>query len=174
MKTMIKPMLFLLLCTCHAHAQGIPYFDTKGLVVRPLEKRAAESAKKSALSTSTAYSATSPTTISEKASKTRLLPYEFIGGPIDYLKYQGMCDYYLNPFKRTRCNNKLNYIKEAHSKILSLLQSPTIGQINRGVKEQILEKYASITNTLFLELEQLKIEVDNETYYRQLLLNLKN
>ncbi|MEE1964579.1 hypothetical protein V1387_17965 [Allomuricauda taeanensis] len=168
-----KFMFILLFISFYGFSQ-VRYYDYKGRVIRKIEANSAQSAKQSAVSTGYAYGMTNVTTLLEKSSKTILHPYDVNYNFINYADYQGMCNYYLAPYKRNECNNKLNYIKEAHLKILSLLQLSNTGSINQGIKEQILEKYTSVTNKLFMELEQLKNQVDKETYYRQFLLKLTN
>jgi hypothetical protein len=148
--------------------------DTKGFVSRIIEERFSDMAKNGAVVTSAAYGGTGITTIIEESSKTRLYPDVQSSTYIDYFEYEGMCGYYINPYKKIKCNNKLNYLMEAHHQILEIAQFSSFGQINRGVKEQIMEKYVRITNTILFELEQLKIQVDRETFFRKWILNAGN
>ena len=134
----------------------LPYFDVPGMVTRSSERKAAKDAYNETIKTTVAYGKTMLTSETEKNSKTRLNFNTNSTAYINYLEYSNVCNNYFNPFKKQRCLNRYNYLKQAHMQILELIQVSTSSKINQGVKELIGEKYTSITNTILNELEQMK------------------
>lgn len=160
MRTLFIAIALLVTTTCLGQ-----YLDPVGAGVRLLEKIAATEAEKAAKKTSNTYLRLAPTTAAEGFSRTKLNKRN----QINYLKYRGMCNRYFNPFKKRACTNKFNFLKEAHTQVLTLVNKNTINQINQGVKELIGEKYIHITNIIQKELQEMKNE--SEKSYIQYILN---
>ncbi|GAA4277189.1 hypothetical protein [Aquimarina mytili] len=165
MKTFFIVIAFLTASNCLGQ---IPYFDS-GFLSRVFESNSARGARRATQRTTIAYNGAAATTAFEYASRTRLNFNPFSSTRIDYIRYRNMCNAYLNPFKKRKCTNRFNYLKEAHTQVMDLMKVHTSSQINQGVKEQIVEKYASITNTIFNELEQMKIQAEKNRFSRFLI-----
>jgi hypothetical protein len=143
------------------------YSDFPGAAIRRKETRTVNKVKEKSFLTVNAYNSTLATSAVEKFSKTNL-NFNLNSSntaKINYIDYKDVCKSYLNPFERSACNNKLNYLIEAHSQVLYLMQSSTTYQINTGVKELIMQKYTHITNRILLELETMKIESEQTWYH---------
>ncbi|WP_405208494.1 hypothetical protein [Aquimarina sp. LLG6339-5] len=149
----------------------IPYFDIPGLISRYIEQNNAQNLQRQSLRTNGSFAATAVTAGLEKPSRVRFNTALSSLVYINYLEYNTMCNSYINPFKKSKCQNKYNYLKSAHQKVLLLVTIPTLNQVNRGVQEQITEKYIHITNTILKELETLKIQVEKDNFYTRLLLD---
>ncbi|UOB18426.1 hypothetical protein [Abyssalbus ytuae] len=143
------------------------YLDFPGEVFRKQERDRAKEAYDQYKKTALEYSEALPVNLSIRNSKTRL-SFNFNNARIDYLDYKGMCNSYLNPFKKKACQNRYNYLKEAHYQVLQLMNIYTNSKINVGVKELIGEKYTSITNTIIQELETMKQEAQKNILYHLL------
>lgn len=159
-------LLFKLLFLCMVGCSYGQYLDGAGALIREEEQVRAKRVLDRALETGRAYLRTEAATLAENNSRSRMLP-NFAGlgmATIQYGEYEGMCKSYLNPLKKKACNNRLNYIKEAHRQVLALVSSPSLGAVDQGVKELIGEKYTHITNTLLAELEQMKWEADKNWF----------
>ncbi|OEK07357.1 hypothetical protein A8C32_18140 [Flavivirga aquatica] len=146
----------------------LPYFDP-GAAIRELESRSVKKLKEESLKTTVAFGATATVAELEKLSRTRYLGVSTAVN-IQYRKYESMCSSYLNPFKKQKCKNRYNYLKYAHRKVMGLLAIPTKHKVNVGVKEQIKQKYAHITNTILKELEALKLKAEKDNFYTRLII----
>lgn len=132
--------------------------DFPGMFIRFFETTAASKMKSDAARTAASYGLVSATTVTEELSRVRLdIPY----ADIDF-DYYNICSNYIYPFKRRACQNKYNYLKESYDLVQSLSQMGTLNRINKGVKEQIGEKYVDITNTIVKELEEMKHAYEEE------------
>ncbi|MBQ4820591.1 hypothetical protein [Aquimarina sp. MMG016] len=84
---------------------------------------------------------------------------------INYIDYETMCNNYINPFKRSKCTDRYNYLKNAHITVATfLVANRTTLPMNNGINDQIREKYVSITNTILTELEIMKKEAEKNAF----------
>lgn len=170
MKTLLLLIAFFVMPAGRAQTT---YLDLPGLALRQGETAAARTVQAAAARTAAAYASTTAiTTLLELTSRTRLDPFI---EPLNYFEYQDVCTYYLNPFRKQICENKYHYLIEAHSMVVALMiaGTGTVNKINQGVKEQIGQKYAHITNIILKELEDLKHTAEKEFFYRRLILGAK-
>ncbi len=161
----MRVLLIIVMCITFSSAMG-QYIDIPGKIARSIEKNDVKKMRDQAKRVTTAYTKTVPTTLVEKTSVTRLNFNSSNAAYINYFDYSTMCDSYLNPWSRIDCKNKYNYLKQAHMTVLNLVRVNTTNPINRGVKEQITEKYNSITNNIYKELEMMKYEAQKNLFYR--------
>lgn len=170
---MKKLTTFLItICVCNLCAAQIPYFDfPPGIIARYIENNSVRNLQRQSLRTNGMFATTAFTAGLEKPSRVRFNAGISSLVYINYLEYNTMCNSYINPFKKSKCQNKYNYLRNAHQKVLLLVTIPTLNQVNRGVQEQITEKYIHITNTILKELETLKIQIEKDNFYTRLLLN---
>jgi len=147
------------------------YFDL-GALLRLREKNSTEELENKTFDTSQKYLLIEAATLAEKLSKTKQLSSRTTTETkyIDYNNYKSICSYYLNPLQKTKCNNRYNYLINAHKKVLELVTITPKHSINIGIKEQIGQKYAHITNTIYLALEDLKLKAEKDNYYKMLLI----
>lgn len=161
----IACILMINLCSAQ-----IPYIDIPGWGARFGEKSAVRSFQKQSLKTTASFGATATMAASEKLTRTRLVFNPLTAAFINYFKYDKMCSSYLNPFKKSKCRNRYNYLKNAHQKILELVSIPAMNSVNNGVREQITQKYTHITNMILKELEMMKIKAEKDNFYTRLLI----
>ncbi len=168
----MKPvLLFTAFCMMLTSGIQAQYLDFPGLGARELEEEVGKKARNEVLATAGAFAATTPTTVAEVASDSRINPKIYL--EINYLEYSDVCTYYINPFKKIACQNKYNYLQQAHSQALELVYLPTINEINKGVREQIGHKYISIKNKIIRALDDMKNYSDKEFFYRKWLLGVR-
>lgn len=142
------------------------YLDFPGMFMRGTERNKVRQWGRQMTKTTTAYTSTVLPTATVMAAKER---YFFTPGTsIIYDDYSAICNGYLGFKSRNDCNNKKNYLIYAHKTMLYLLMTSTTNRINAGVMEQINEKYVSITNTIYKELEAMKREAERKILYRLL------
>ncbi|WP_343911453.1 hypothetical protein [Aquimarina litoralis] len=159
----------MVICTYNLSSAQIPYFDIPGLISRHFEANNVQNLQRQSLTTNLGFAAAAATAGLEKPSRVRFNSGITSLVYINYFEYNTMCNSYINPFKKSKCQNKYNYLRNAHQKVLLLATTPTLNQVNRGVQEQITEKYIHITNTILKELETLKIQVEKDNFYTRLL-----
>ncbi len=153
----------------YSHAQ-FPYVDIPGWGTREIEKNSVRDFQRQNLRTTAVYGTTAALATTEKQTRTRFTFNPMTSAFINYLDYSSMCNDYLNPFSKAKCTNKYNYLKNAHQKILQLVSTPLLNKMNNGVREQIMEKYTHITNTILGELEMLKYKAEKDNFYKRLIL----
>jgi len=163
-------LILLLIFIINTSRAQFPYFDPVGLVARTIEKNRVTDFQKQNLKTTAGYLGISGLAAVEKQTRTNFRFNSATSAFINYLDYSTMCNSYLNPFKKTKCSNKYNYLKSAHQMVLRLVNIQTENKINNGVKEQIMAKYSAITNTILKELELLKVKAEKDNFYTRLIL----
>ncbi|SHJ29861.1 hypothetical protein [Aquimarina spongiae] len=142
------------------------YLDFPGMFMRGTERNKVREWGRQMTKTTTAYTSTVAPTATIMAAKER---YFFTPGiTIKYDDYSDICNGYIGFKSRGACNNKKNYLIYAHKRVLYLLLTTTKNRVNVGVMEQIEEKYVSITNTIYKELEAMKREAERKILYRLL------
>ncbi|WP_025741804.1 hypothetical protein [Aquimarina pacifica] len=158
-----------MMCVSYGYTQ-IPYLDQGALVREFLEEPAAKDFQKQNLKTTIDYTSLSALAVTENLTRTNFRFNSATSAFINYLDYSSMCNSYLNPFKKAKCTNKYNYLKNAHQTILQLVNVPMKNRANKGVKEQIMAKYSAITNTILKELELLKLKAEKDNFYTRLII----
>lgn len=159
-------LAFFALPTCSAQ------IDYLGMATRQGEEKRAKELKDEVFSTTKGYTMTTPVVAIESLSRTKLDMYGYAS--IDFSDYKNVCTYYINPITKRVCQNKINYLKEAYKVTSDLLYIGSMGNtVNRGIKEQIGEKHAHITNAILKELDAMKHKSDKELYWRKLVLGAK-
>lgn len=151
---------------CSAQFYFVPHSDEKGLSTRIGEHFSANFYKDRYKTTRTEFLLSAANAAALRPSKVYFNSYG--RATINYANYRNLCGSYLNPFKKTTCTNKFNYIKSAHDQILRLVSVSLRNQVNKGVREQIMIKYTHIINTLTKELEALKLKEEKDNYYTRL------
>lgn len=114
---------------------------------------------------SSKWNSTMLTSIAERMGRTNL------SSPtrqVHFVRYANMCDNYLNPVKKKKCNQKLDYLMEAHDALFELLQVRTMKKVRKGIEDQIWERYASISVFMIGELESMHRDVKKTMKYKLL------
>lgn len=159
-------LAFFALPTCSAQ------IDFLGMAAREVEEQEVKKLKNEVYSTTQKYLLTTPVVGIELMSRTKL---DMAGyASINFFDYKNVCTYYVNPITKRSCQNKINYLKEAYKVTSDLLYVGSRGNtVNRGIKEQIGEKHAHITNAILKELDAMKHKSDKELYWRKLVFGVK-
>ncbi|WP_378188153.1 hypothetical protein ACE939_06875 [Aquimarina sp. W85] len=144
------------------------YLDGVNFGATSFAKLNASSAQKAALATTFLYTAAAGIAIKEGMSKTTFIVNPANVYLINLLEYRTMCNHYINPFKKRRCSNKYNYLKDAYLQTAELIQTPTLNFINKGVKERIGEKYIHIINTIYKELNSMKEKAERQSFLKRM------
>jgi len=79
---------------------------------------------------------------------------------IQFHDYKNVCNTYLNPFKKKKCNDKITYLNNAEQLTYDMITNSTKYKINNGLKKQIQQKYIDIHNRILRELEFIKQEAE--------------
>ena len=162
-------LLIVFIASNYSYSQLLKnYFDFPGELLRVQEEKRARELRNETRSTASRYLLLEATSLVEKASKTRTTVNAFSSAFINYNDYKNVCGSYLNPFKKKVCTNKYNYLVNAHRKVLDLVIINPKHKINKGISEQIGEKYTRITNNIFLELEKLRLQAEKDNFYTRL------
>ncbi len=159
-------VLFIIGCFFITMNSTAQYLDIPGMLMRGTERNKVRELGRQMSKTTTAYTTTALPTLTIRGAKEA---YFFTPGiTIKYDNYSDICNGYIGLKSRSTCNNKKNYLIYAHKTVLYLLMTTTKNRVNTGVMEQINEKYVSITNTIYKELEAMKREAERKILYRLL------
>ncbi len=165
----MRALLFGIGCLLITTTSSAQYLDFPGMFMRSWEKNKIKDLGNQMTKTTTAYTTTAAPTLTVMAAKGR---YFFSPGVTinysDYMDANDICMGYLGLKSRSDCYNKKNYLMYAHKTMLYFLMTTTVNRVNNGVMEQINEKYVSITNTIYKELEAMKRESERKILYRLL------
>ncbi len=165
MKNFILPILFLI--SIYGKAQ-IPYIDGLGFGARYLEKLAVEGIVKESKKTRKEYiEALTIRETEEFFTKTKIQhSYRLI----EEYYYRDICNDFVNPFKKNKCIKKKEYLMYSFKVLYDTYSSGRfLDRVNIGVKEQILEKYISISNILITELEDMKNKAEKRKFINRII-----
>ena len=162
-------LIIVVLVSCPNYGQILRnYLDLPGKFIRSNEEKRARQLKEETVETALRYIPMEATTLIEQNSKTKNTMKPYNSAFINYGEYKNICNSYFNPFKKEKCTNRYNYLINAHKKVLEFAVITPKNKINKGINEQIGEKYTRITNMIFLELEKLKRKAEKDNYYKLL------
>lgn len=71
------------------------------------------------------------------------------------------CDQYSTFTKKTKCNNRLDYLEESYDVVRDIMDIKSKIELRNGYKAQIFEKYASICNVILKDLDRMHSDAQN-------------
>lgn len=140
------------------------YIDPPGLLIRVLEKNAANDYERAAKKSLDELAGIEAVNEIENSARTTISRRNLI----NFAKYYNVCSLYLSPIKKSKCKKKLAYIKAANN-ILEDVYLVGLGvKINRGNRERLDEGFMNTLNFLTKELDEMKYEAEQDNLFYKL------
>ena len=136
------------------------YLDPAGLLLRNIELKQIKKYRKESVKTSIESVQVRFVTAVEESDRTRL---NLKPSTISFVPYLLACNSKYSIIKRRKCKTRVEYLRDALEAVNLIVMpystySPytPLFKTDRGISEQINQKYAAILTTIYLELESIR------------------
>ncbi len=144
-----------------------PYSDPAGLILREFEKQEVRKFERKVHSTQLDMGSLAvPSNFIDWSRSSLGMPIK----RINFIEYIGVCNSYVNPFKKRKCHRMVTYLQRANTTVLDVLKTQTTYRVNNGIKKQIQQKYTSIHNMIIRELELIKQESEKDNLFAKFII----
>ncbi|MDH7445840.1 hypothetical protein [Aquimarina sp. 2201CG14-23] len=147
---------------------GLGYYDPAGMFIRAAEKDQIQEYRNKSFESAKKFATVGATTVMENLDRNA---FDMDAGTLPFFVYRNACGSYLSPFKKKKCEETVSYLQDALNTVNQVIFSYDRSspynrggyfKPNRGISEQIREKYVAIQNKIFRELEELKSKSEKE------------
>jgi hypothetical protein len=136
------------------------YLDPAGWLLRDIELKQIKDYRKESVKTSIQSVQVKFVTAVEESDRTRL---NLKPSTISFVPYLLACNSKYSIIKRRKCKTRVEYLKDALEAVNLIIMPYSINspytplfKTDRGISEQINQKYAAILTTIYLELESIR------------------
>lgn len=138
----------------------VSYLDPAGWLLRNIELNQIKKYRKESVKTSIESVQVKFITAVEESDRTRL---NLKPSTISFVPYLLACNSKYSIIKRRKCKTRVEYLKDALEAVNLIIMPYSINspytplfKTDRGISEQINQKYAAILTTIYLELESIR------------------